>query len=261
MSRAARASQHWDRPSLSILVATWNCAGLLGHFLDSLAEQSWTDWELVLLDNASTDATAELVSHFREGLVVPQRLIWSSEPDGGIYDAWNRGLRLANGRYLTFIGADDCFVDAQGLERIAVLTATGADLITARNAYYAADGRFLRNWGSSWNWGRMRQSMNIAHPGLLVRRELFEQIGSYDPRFRICGDYDWFLRLPSGLRTVHSSDSILKVVQAGVSHTQIAQVYRETFWSQRRTVGTAIAAACWILNWAKYWRRCLIGLA
>ena len=249
------------RPTLSILVATWNAADLLAQFLDSLLQQSWTDWELLLLDNASTDSTMDVVERCRERLLTPQRLIWSSEPDHGIYDAWNRGLRLAQGHYFSFIGADDCFFDARSLERIAALTITGADLITARNAYYAPDGRFLRFWGSAWNWGRMRQSMNIAHPGLLARRELFEQIGSFDNRFRICGDYDWFLRLPPDLRTVHSSDSILKVVQAGVSHTRIAQVYSETFQAQRRTVGAAFSSACWILNWAKYGRRRLIGLA
>jgi glycosyltransferase involved in cell wall biosynthesis len=188
-------------------------------------------------------------------------LIWSSETDRGIYDAWNRGLRLAQGRYLSFIGADDTFVDPGSLERLAALTATGPDLITARNAYYAADGRFLRHWGAGWTWQRMRQSMNIAHPGLLVKRELFDQAGPYDASYRICGDYDWFLRLPPDLRTVHSSDSILKVVQSGVSHTRIAQVYAETFRAQRRYLGTGVAAACWALNWAKYGRRRLIGLA
>ena len=249
------------RPTVSILVATSNAADLLARFLDSLLLQSWIDWELVLLDNASTDSTMDVVERCRGRLLAPQQLIWSSEPDHGIYDAWNRGLRLAQGRYLSFVGADDCFLDARSLERIAALTITGADLITARNAYYAPDGHFLRYWGSGWNWGRMRQSMNIAHPGLLARRELFEQIGSFDARFRICGDYDWFLRLPPDLRTVHSSDSILKVVQAGVSHTRIAQVYSETFQAQRRTVGAAFSSACWILNWAKYGRRRLIGLA
>jgi glycosyltransferase involved in cell wall biosynthesis len=249
------------RPTVSILVATWNCAGLLGAFLDSLAQQSWSDWELLLLDNASTDGTAALVQRFRKRLVAPQQVIWSSEPDRGIYDAWNRGLRLAQGHYLSFIGADDIFVEANSLERIAALTTTGADLITARNAYYAPDGRFLRHWGAGWTWRRMRQSMTIAHPGLLARRELFERFGPFDARFRICGDYDWFLRLPPDLRSVHSTDSILQVVQAGVSHTLIAQVYAETFQAQRRVVGSAVAAACWALNWAKYGRRRLIGLA
>ena len=249
-------------PRLSILVATWNCAPLLEHFLESLAAQSWTDWELLLLDNASTDGTAELVSAFQQRLPDGlRRVVWSSEPDCGIYHAWNRGLRLARGAYLCFIGADDTFGDAGSLERIAALTASGADLITGRNAYYAPDGRMLRHWGFGWQWKRMRQSMNIAHPGMLVRRALFERFGPFDASFRICGDYEWFLRLPPDLRAIHSSDAILKVVQAGVSHTRIGQVYAETFRAQRRHLSAPVSAACWALNWAKYGRRRLIGLA
>lgn len=257
-------------PRLSILVATWNCAPLLQEFLESLASQSWTDWELLLLDNASTDGTAELAHAFQQRRLAhgPQRqrlmsakLIWSSEPDTGIYDAWNRGLQLARGDYVCFVGADDTFLEAGSLERIAGLTASGADLITARNAYCAPDGRLLRHWGFGWQWKRMRQSMNIAHPGMLVRRALFERFGPFDASFRICGDYEWLLRLPSDLRAIHSNDVILKVVQAGVSHTRIGQVYAETFRAQRRHLSPAVSAACWALNWAKYGRRRLIGLA
>lgn len=248
-------------PRLSLLVACWNCAPQLAAFLASLAAQSWTDWELLLLDNASSDGSAELVRAFQQGPAAAGRVHWSSEPDQGIYDAWNRGLGLARGTYLSFIGADDTFLDAGSLERIACLTASGADLITARNAYHAPDGRFLRHWGFSWQWQRMRQSMNIAHPGLLVHRRLFQRIGPFDASFRICGDYEWFLRLPADLRAVHSNDPILKVVQAGVSHTRIAAVYGETFRAQRRHLGTVLSAACWGLNWAKYGRRRLIGLA
>ncbi|MCS5706447.1 glycosyltransferase [Synechococcus sp. FGCU-3] len=249
-------------PRLSILVATWNCAPLLQQFLESLAVQSWSDWELLLLDNASTDGTAELVAAFQQTLSEgPQRVVWSSQPDTGIYDAWNRGLQLARGTYLCFIGADDTFVDSGSLERIAALTASGTDLITARNAYYAPDGRLLRHWGFGWQWKRMRQSMNIAHPGMLVRRALFERFGPFDASFRICGDYEWLLRLPPDLRAIHSSDPILKVVQAGVSHTRIGRVYAETFRAQRRHLSAPVSAACWALNWAKYGRRRLIGLA
>ena len=250
------------RPRISILVATWNCAPQLAAFLESLAAQSWNNWELLLLDNASTDGTAELVAAFQRRLSHGlQRVVWSSQPDRGIYDAWNRGLQLAKGSYLSFIGADDTFLDSESLGRIAALTATDADVITARNSYCAPDGRFLRHWGFGWQWQRMRQSMNIAHPGMLVRREWFTRIGPFDASFRICGDYEWFLRLPPELRTVHSSDSILQVVQAGVSHTRIGQVYAETFRAQRRHLGTPVSAACWALNWAKYGRRRLIGLA
>ena len=175
-----------EAPRLSILVATWNCVAQLRQFLESLAGQSWTDWELLLLDNASSDGTEELVEEFQQRFPA-WRVCWSSKPDQGIYDAWNRGLELANGDYLCFIGADDTFLGPSSLERVAGLTATRADLITARNAYCDRQGRFLRHWGSGWQWQRMRQSMNIAHPGMLMRRELFAQSGHFDVTFRICG--------------------------------------------------------------------------
>ena len=73
-------------PALSILLATWNCAHQLGEFLPSLAAQNWCDWELLLLDNASTDGPAELVQRFQRRLDPARRVVWSSEPDGGIYE-------------------------------------------------------------------------------------------------------------------------------------------------------------------------------
>ena len=247
-------------PRLSILVATWNCVSQLEQFLESLSIQSWADWELLLLDNASSDGTAELVRVFQQRCL-DRRVCWSSQPDLGIYDAWNRGLELARGDYLCFIGADDKFLESASLGKLAGLTATEAHLITARNAYCDRQGRFLRHWGSGWQWKRMRQSMNIAHPGMLVRRDLFTQIGIFDPAFRICGDYEWFLRLPENLRTVHASDSVLRIVQGGVSHTRIVDVYAETFKAQKRHIGVLLAFVFWVLNWAKYGRRRLIGLA
>lgn len=249
-----------EAPRLSILVATWNCVDQVRQFLESLATQTLSDWELLLLDNVSCDGTAELVNEFRQRFPA-WSMCWSSEPDSGIYDAWNRGVDLARGDYLCFIGADDTFLDAMSLERVVALTVTQADLITARNAYCNAQGRLLRHWGFDWQWNRMRQSMNIAHPGMLIQRKLFAQIGYFDPTFRICGDYEWFLRLPPALRTVHTSDSVLRVVQAGISHTRISQVYGETFRAQQRYLGTPVSAVCWAVNWLKYWRRRFIGLA
>lgn len=247
-------------PRISILVATWNCAELLTGLLASLTEQSWTDWELLLLDNASSDGTAELVADHCQSYP-SHRVHWSSCPDQGIYDAWNRGLSQARGDYICCVGADDRFTEPGSLGAIAALTVSQSDLITARNAYYSRDGRFLRHWGWSWTWRRMRQSMVIAHPGMLVKRSLFERFGGFDASFCICGDYEWFLRLPPELRTVHSSDSILQVVQAGVSHRRIRQVYAETFRAQCRHLGWTVSAVCWAINWLQFGRRRLLGLA
>ena len=247
-------------PKISILVATWNCSYLLTDFLRSLESQSARDWELLILDNCSSDGLPELIRQYQ--FENPDQSIqYSSQPDVGIYDAWNRGIELAQGAYLCFIGADDAFVSSHSLQQLLDLTISSAELITCRNSYYSSDGLFLRDWGSPWRWRRMRESMNIAHPGMLVRRDLFERFGLFDASFKICGDYEWFLRLPAALIATHSQSSILKIVQAGVSHTKIGAVYAETFRAQSRHLNLFWSAGCWLLNWLKYGRRRLLGLA
>lgn len=251
--------QHVDVPKISILMATWNCSPLLTSFLSSLECQTVRDWELLILDNRSADGLTELVQKYHAAH--PDQMIrLNIALDTGIYDAWNKGIELARGEYITFIGADDIFANSESLNRLLSLAESSCDLITCRNSYYALDGRFLRDWGSPWCWRRMRESMNIAHPGMLVRRELFTQYGLFDTTFKICGDYEWFLRLPAALTTIHSQDSILKITQGGVSHTKIREVYAETFQAQRRHLNILWSAGCWLLNWLKYCRRRLIGL-
>lgn len=247
-------------PRISILMATWNCCGLLADFLRSLEVQKARDWELLILDNCSSDGLPELVRCYQ--VEHPDRLIYfSSQHDVGIYDAWNRGVQLARGTYLCFIGADDTFVSPHSLQQLLDLMSSSAELITCRNSYYSSDGRFLRDWGSPWRWRRMRESMNIAHPGMLVRRDLFERFGLFDPDFKICGDYEWFLRLSPAVRSIHAPISVLNIVQAGVSHTRIGEVYAETFRAQSRHLNLFWSAGYWLLNWLKYCRRRLIGLA
>jgi len=252
--------EHDASPKISILMATWNCSPLLATFFRSLEEQSPGDWELLILDNCSSDGLPQLVRQYQAAH--PDHLIrFSSQADVGIYDAWNRGIKFSGGTYLCFIGADDTFVCSESLQQLLDLTRSSAELITCRNAYYSSDGRFLRDWGFAWHWRRMRESMNIAHPGMLIRRDLFERFGLFDPNFKICGDYEWFLRLPPAVSSVHSPTSILKVVQGGVSHTKIGAVYAETFRAQHRHLNLLWSSACWLLNWLKYSRRRLIGLA
>ena len=247
-------------PKISILMATWNCSSLLANFFRSLETQSTGEWELLILDNCSSDGLSHLVSHYSQ--VHPHQVIrFSSQADTGIYDAWNRGIELARGNYVCFIGADDEFVSSESLQQLLDLTSSSSDLVTCRNSYYSSDGHFLRDWGSPWRWRRMRESMNIAHPGMLVKRKLFAHYGLFDTSFQICGDYEWFLRLPKHLSSYHAECAILKIIQAGVSHTKIKEVFEETFRAQYRHLNLTWSAYCWMLNWLKYGRRKLIGIA
>ena len=102
--------------------------------------------------------------------------------------------------------------------------------------------------------------MKLAHPGMQVRRELIERIGIFDASIKICGDYEWFLRLPASLRAIHTHASILKIVQAGVSHAKIGAVYAEIFRAQTYHLNLFWSAGCWLLKWFRYGRRRLMGL-
>ncbi|WP_338442588.1 glycosyltransferase family 2 protein [Synechococcus elongatus IITB4] len=246
-------------PKLSLIIATYNDAIGLARCLDSIEQQTVrADCEVLVLDNASSDGTVELLKDRSDRLDY-----WESERDRGIYHAWNKAISRASGDYVAFVGADDYYASPTALQQLLELTAGQPDLVSGRNAYYSPEGKFLRNWGYAWDWQRMRESMILSHPSLLMRRSLFDRIGLFDERFRICGDYDWLLRLPPDLKAVHTNQVILCLNMGGVSNTQVGRVFAETFRAQRRQhdLGLWRSGAYWLLNWLKYGRRKLIGLA
>ena len=105
------------QPLFSIITVCWNAELLIRSTIASLASQEAACFEYLVIDGASQDNTLAVVNECAKGL--PMRLV--SEPDNGIYDAMNKGVRLARGDWLYFLNAGDAFVDAQVLQRVAVL--------------------------------------------------------------------------------------------------------------------------------------------
>ncbi|WP_130830734.1 glycosyltransferase family 2 protein [[Erwinia] mediterraneensis] len=96
---------------LSIIIATYNVASSIEKCLDSILSQTFQDYEVIIVDGASRDETADIIAHYRD-----TRIKFISEPDNGIYDAWNKGISLSNGEWLAFIGADDCYSSSSSLQ-------------------------------------------------------------------------------------------------------------------------------------------------
>jgi glycosyltransferase involved in cell wall biosynthesis len=101
-------------PLISVIVAIYNGKATLQQCIDSVAQQTYVTKELIIIDGGSTDGTVDLLKA-NSG----QISYWISEPDHGIYNAWNKGLAKAKGEWICFLGADDFFWDAQVLERMA----------------------------------------------------------------------------------------------------------------------------------------------
>lgn len=181
-------------PLISIIIAVFNGAKTLQQCVDSITQQSYANKELIIIDGGSNDGTVDLLKANSEKISH-----WISEPDSGIYNAWNKGLSQAKGEWICFLGADDYFWDLQVLELVSaqleklplmIRVAYGQVMIVNEN------GESLYCMGEQWHKikKRFRQVMCIPHQGVMHRRSLFEQHGYYDESFRIAGDYELLLR-------------------------------------------------------------------
>lgn len=234
-------------PRLSIVIATYNAASTLQQCLSSVARQTFTARELIVVDGGSVDSTVEIVRRNSAHLAY-----WHSRPDKGIYDAWNQALDRARGEYVCFLGADDMFHSPDTVATI--FEAAGEreyDLITGRGRLIDAAG--AHEFGKAWNHRKVERRMTICHPGTLHRRDLFERFGRFDTRYKIAADYDFLLRLPADLRTLHLDRVIADLADGGISRDRKWLMLRERYRAQANCprVGRVRAA----LNYVdKLWR-------
>ncbi len=181
-------------PLISIIVAVFNGAKTLQQCINSVSKQTYPNKELIIIDGGSNDGTVDL-------LMANQAQIsyWISEPDLGIYNAWNKGLTQAQGEWICFLGADDFFWDLQVLEQISAHLEKLPESIHVaygQSMLVSDDCKNLYSVGEPWEKikARFMQVMCINHQGVLHRRSLFEKHGKFDESFQITGDYELLLR-------------------------------------------------------------------
>lgn len=184
---------------ISIVTAVRNGASSIARTLDSVARQAWPDVEHVVVDGASTDGTVDVVR--QAGRRVGHLL---SEPDAGVYDAFNKGWRLATGDVVGYLNAGDVYTSDDVLARVGAAFATGdVDAVYGDVLIVSEDAaeRVLRTYSSGrFRPARLAYGFMPAHPTLFVRRALYEALGGYDPSYRIAGDFELCVRLFLGRR-------------------------------------------------------------
>jgi hypothetical protein len=181
-------------PLVSIITTTYNAAECLPDLARSIREQTYGNIEWIVVDGASKDCTLEII---RQNEDVIEH--WISEPDRGIYDAWNKGLELASGEWICFLGADDFLWSPEALESMAPALAAaypGCRVVYGSLAVVNPGGQMLYLLGEPWAAVRRRfQSvMALPHPGLMHHQSLFGEHGKFDTSYRIAGDYELLLR-------------------------------------------------------------------
>lgn len=184
----------------NIVIATYNSADTLERCLDSVrAVSTEVSCNVVLVDGASTDNTLAIVGKYGDILNVVV-----SEPDSGVYDAWNKGLAHCTHPWVMFLGSDDYICPAEFLDYVAFVgRQRDAEFVSCRVRYVDVDGRAIRTVGRPWDWKLFRKYMCALHPGSFTSLDYIGRVGRFDSSLRICGDYEHLLRAGATLKTAH----------------------------------------------------------
>lgn len=209
--------------TLSIITINRNNAAGLEKTMNSVLSQSYSDFEYVVVDGASTDNSVDVIRRF--SVQFGDRLKWVSEPDKGIYNAMNKGIRLASGEYVEFLNSGDCLVAEDVVLRMfTVLEKEGYPPILYGNMLKnLQDGAILKDKcfaGQDITFlGFFTGTLN--HSPAYIHRSLFDNYGLYDETLKIVSDWKWYLQaiIFGGEKPVYSDIDVTLFDMNGISET------------------------------------------
>ncbi|TIP74946.1 MAG: glycosyltransferase [Mesorhizobium sp.] len=201
---------------ISVLTVCWNSAATIRHTLDSFFSQSHESKELIVVDGASSDETLSIVHSYPQ-----EQMRLLSEPDRGMYDALNKGLRLYTGDAIGVLNSDDCYHDRFVLSRISEALQE-ADVAHGSLNFVENQltKRVVRRWRATPKPSKgFRSGWMPAHPTFYVRRTVAEAVGDFDLELKVASDYDWMLRAIElfGFRSVLIDQVMIDMMQGGKS--------------------------------------------
>lgn len=178
----------------SIITITYNSAETLEDTLRSVTEQNYPDIEYIVVDGGSTDGTLDIIHNYRDKI---HRFV--SEKDNGLYDALNKGIRMATGDVIGLLHSDDFYLDNNVIGDYAALFAKQSPDAAYSDLYYVDKDnteKIVRKWKSgAYRSGSFVNGWMPPHPTFFVKREVYERYGSFDPEFQTSADYELMLRL------------------------------------------------------------------
>lgn len=209
---------------ISIITVTYNAEEFIAPTLLSVANQSFHDFEYILIDGASDDLTLDIVSNYKEYVDV-----FISKKDNGIYDAMNTGLRISKGQYVLFLNAGDTFVDDDVLKRISK-NLDGSIRILSGDFYKIKSldekkGVLIRTRACTIE--NLRRDFSACHQAIFMHRSV---ASDYDLRYRILADYKWVVRAAEKCGSSEISlisEPFVKYLDGGISSKNIVQNFRE----------------------------------
>lgn len=189
---------------LSVITVTFNAEQTLERTLRSVYLQSYQYIEHIIIDGKSTDNTVDLIQKHESDIIK-----WISEPDKGLYDAMNKGIKMATGEYLCFLNAGDTFFTENTVELI-MESVNSTDIIYGETAIVDDNGKFLHmrrlRTPAKLTWKSFKQGMLVCHQAFIIKRAIAEP---YDLSYNFSSDFDWSIRMLKKANSIFNSHLIL----------------------------------------------------
>ena len=192
-------------PKFSIITVTYQAGKVLEDTIQSVIFQTYRNVEYIIVDGGSTDNTLDIVKKYQDRISIVV-----SEPDKGLYDAMNKGIRLATGDYICFLNAGDELHENETLQRM-VVTLKGKeipDVIYGETAIVDEEGHFLHmrrlQAPDVLHWKSFKEGMLVCHQAFFARRELALK-HPYDLQYRFSADFDWCIRIMKDAKYLHNT--------------------------------------------------------
>jgi glycosyltransferase len=192
--------------------------------------QSYPILEYIVIDGGSTDGTLKILDLYKSKLDV-----YISEPDGGIYDALNKGILHSTGDIVGFLHADDLFESSDVLDKIAhAFTVSGVEAVYGDLVYVRKNdtSKIVRYWKScAFNEKSLQRGWMPPHPTLYIKRSVYEKLGMFDTSYLIAADYDLVLRFfgKGKLFSYHIPQVLVRMRNGGISNNSIKTIIKKSF--------------------------------
>lgn len=229
-------------PKFSVITVCYNAEATLEDTIQSVISQTYHHVEYIIVDGASKDRTMDIVNRYRDRIAVVV-----SEPDKGLYDAMNKGIRLATGDYLCFLNAGDSFHEDDTLQQMvhSIHTLQLPDVLYGETELVDHEGHFLRmrrlQAPEHLTWKSFRHGMLVCHQAFFPRRNL---VMPYDLRYRFSADFDWCIKIMKKSKVLHNTHlTLIDYLADGMTTRNHQASLKERFRIMARHYGWASTVA------------------
>lgn len=210
------------QPLFSITTICYNSKSTISRTIESILAQDFYDYEYIIVDGGSTDGTLDIIKKYEP--LFEGRMHWKSEPDYGLYDAINKGIERSHGIYCWNVNSDD-FIEPHSLRNLAKIIEKfdkqDLPIIVGAMNILGINNSFLYRSETRQEEIAItfQKDYMIPHPSTIIPKAVYNKCGTYDTRFKICADKDWFHRVyASGIKVLAQPNIVLSnFVRGGTS--------------------------------------------